>query len=663
VADIAAANCGLSELVSKLSVKLNEIVDSEILIYSIYDSVQQLVCHCEWQDGRLMPDSSVSAKSALHGEAGNQPVLVQDVANEAGVPHLVNMAKGRGIGSFCTFPLGTTGRRIGALMFGSRRAQAFCESDLVYLGNIARLVTMMIENAQTLAGLRKEQASIGRICASLFSDQPLEALLPKVAGPIREVMGQDFTGILIYDSEQHWLRLRHLDGLTEDTRDEECVSIPASEFGSWPALREGETWQVNFSQLLKKNQPLAERLEKFDIGSLLLIPVVNRSVFWGVLALGSKHEDGFAVHNRGFLQEVAARIGAAMERDAASQQIARLNQQLEEVMGKLEGEQLCLEEEIRSSHNFDEIIGESPNLRRALAQVQTVAPSDATVLILGETGTGKELVARAIHRMSARSEAPFIKLNCAAIPTGLLESELFGHEKGAFTGAVTQKIGRLELADKGTLFLDEVGDIPLELQPKLLRVLQDQEFERLGGVRTIKVNVRLIAATNRDLSKAVAGGEFRSDLFYRLYVFPVRLPPLRERASDIPRLVRYFVQKFARRLDREIDTLPADAMQAVMAWSWPGNVRELENFIERSVLLTAGRVLQMPLAELRLENKELRHETTLHGIEREHILRVLRETGGVIAGIHGAAARLGMKRTTLQSRMQRMGINRTDYEN
>jgi len=264
--------------------------------------------------------------------------------------------------------------------------------------------------------------------------------------------------------------------------------------------------------------------------------------------------------------------------------------------------------------------------------------------------------------MSSRKDASFIKLNCAAIPTGLLESELFGHEKGAFTGAISAKIGRLELADKGTLFLDEVGDIPLELQPKLLRVLQDQEFERLGGVRTIRVNIRLIAATNRDLGKSVAAREFRSDLYYRLHVFPVHMPPLRERGKDIELLVRYFVQKFSRRMNKQIETIPTETMNALTHWEWPGNVRELENFIERSVILSENTILNVPLSELRPRLQD-RQDGTLESLEREHILRVLRETGGVISGLHGAAARLGMKRTTLQSRMQKMGITRSDYEN
>jgi formate hydrogenlyase transcriptional activator len=306
---------------------------------------------------------------------------------------------------------------------------------------------------------------------------------------------------------------------------------------------------------------------------------------------------------------------------------------------------------------FEEILGESAALKRVLEDARTVAAHDTAVLILGETGTGKEVIARALHRMSARKNFSFIKTNCAAIPTGLLESELFGHEKGAFTGAVNQKIGRLELADKGTLLLDEVGDLPLELQPKLLRVLQDGEFERLGSPQTIKVNIRLIAATNRNLAARMAEGQFRSDLYYRLSVFPIRLPALRERLSDIPLLVRHFVERYARRMSKPIETISPETMDALIKWDWPGNVRELENFIERSVILSNGPTLTAPLEELVPWSEPLQPET-IESVQREHIIRALRETGGVIDGPHGAAARLGMKRTTLQSLMQRLGISR-----
>jgi formate hydrogenlyase transcriptional activator len=338
--------------------------------------------------------------------------------------------------------------------------------------------------------------------------------------------------------------------------------------------------------------------------------------------------------------------------------LRELTEQLREAEKKLTEEKLYLEQEIVTELGFGDIIGQSKALQAVMEKVGQVAASDAAVLLLGETGTGKELVARAVHRLSQRAGNSFIKLNCAAIPSGLLESELFGNERGAFTGAVSKKIGRLELADKGTLFLDEIGEISLELQPKLLRVLQDQEFERLGGTQTLKVNFRLIAATNRDLGEAVRENEFRSDLYYRLNVFPIRVPPLRERREDIRLLVEHFVQKFARRMNRSITSIPKRTMDVLMGWDWPGNVRELENFIERSVILTQGSVLVSPLSEMRLiAEQENSTDQTLEAAEREHILRALRESHGQIGGTGGAAMRLGMKRTTLQSKLKHLGIN------
>jgi formate hydrogenlyase transcriptional activator len=339
---------------------------------------------------------------------------------------------------------------------------------------------------------------------------------------------------------------------------------------------------------------------------------------------------------------------------------ARIAQEVEQLRSRLRREKRYLEGQSGPRLEVEGIVGESHALRSVLDQVSVVAESDATVLLLGETGTGKGLVARAIHATSKRKDRSFITLNCAAIPTGLLESELFGHEKGAFTGAVRQKVGRFELAHEGTLFLDEVGEISQELQPKLLRVLQDHEFERLGGIRTIKVDLRLIAATNRDLARSVAAKEFRSDLFYRLNVFPIRVPPLRDRREDIPILVRYFVRKFAARMDRVIETIPTETMNAFIHWNWPGNIRELENFIERSVILSEGPALKAPLAELKAES-HASAESSLESTEKEHILRILRESGGMVSGPQGAARRLGVKRTTLQSKMKRLGITRKDY--
>jgi formate hydrogenlyase transcriptional activator len=334
----------------------------------------------------------------------------------------------------------------------------------------------------------------------------------------------------------------------------------------------------------------------------------------------------------------------------------------QEELERAEREKQYLEEELNTEHRFEDIIGETTVLKKVLKQVEGVATTDVTVLILGETGTGKELIARAIHQLSPRRARPLVKLNCAAIPTGLLESELFGHERGAFTGAISQKIGRLELAHQGTLFLDEIGDLPPELQPKILRALQEKEFERLGGNRTIPVDVRLIAATNRNLEKMVADREFRSDLYYRLRVFPITIPALRERREDVSLLVRYFVAKHARRLDKQIESIPPDVMKALTRWDWPGNIRELENFIERAVILTKGPALRIPFAELEAPPEILsKHDATLESTEREHILGILRETKGIIAGPHGAAARLGLKRTTLNSKLKKLGIERSDY--
>jgi transcriptional regulator with GAF, ATPase, and Fis domain len=318
---------------------------------------------------------------------------------------------------------------------------------------------------------------------------------------------------------------------------------------------------------------------------------------------------------------------------------------------------------LNTEHQFEDIIGESVALKRVLKQVETVAEQDVTVLLLGETGTGKDLIARAIHQLSPRRERTLVKLNCAAIPTGLLESELFGHERGAFTGAISQKIGRLELAHQGTLFLDEVGDLPLEIQPKLLRALQEKEFERLGGIRTIPVDIRLVAATNRNLEKMVANREFRNDLYYRLRVFPISIPPLRERREDIPLLVRYFVAKHAVRMDKKIESISPEIMKALTKWDWPGNIRELENFIERSVILSKGPALRAPLPELQVleETPIERDDVSLEAADREHILRVLREAKGMIGGPDGAAARLGLKRTTLNSKLKKLVIKRQDY--
>jgi formate hydrogenlyase transcriptional activator len=385
------------------------------------------------------------------------------------------------------------------------------------------------------------------------------------------------------------------------------------------------------------------------VRSVVIMPLITHDRVLGTISLASLRDAAFQQGDVDLLVQVATQVAIAVENALAFQEIGELK-------NKLAQEKLYLEDEIRSEMNFDEIVGESTSLRSILKQVETVAPTDSTVLITGETGTGKELIARAIHNLSPRRERTFVKVNCAAIPTGLLESELFGHERGAFTGAISQRIGRFELAHGGTIFLDEIGDIPLELQPKLLRVLQEQEFERLGGTQTIRVNVRLVAATNRNLEEMVAARSFRTDLFYRLRVFPLLMPPLRDRQEDIPALVRYFVEKYARRMNRGVETIPAETLDLLVRYAWPGNIRELENLIERAVIVSPGTVLRVPHSELKPPSESAGETLTLHAAERIHILKALEATKWVLAGPHGAAARLGMKRTTLQSKMRKLGV-------
>jgi formate hydrogenlyase transcriptional activator len=495
-------------------------------------------------------------------------------------------------------------------------------------------------------------AEFGTLLTSKLCDQEL---FLAISDFLRKTVRPDFAGIALYDESISQRRVYALDFEIAQRVVGSEVRVAVTEEAWGSAFLNADTIVYDRERLSASQSSYLMQLLQAGIQSLGCFPLTTPKGTLGTFNLGWRQPSEFLAEEIAFLKHFASRIASVLDSVGAYREIARLSD-------KLRGKKVSLESEIQSTQNFEEVIGDSPALKRVLAQVQTVAPSDATVLILGETGTGKELIARGIHRMSARKGAPFIKLNCAAIPTGLLESELFGHEKGAFTGAVRQKIGRVELADGGTLFLDEVGEIPLELQPKLLRVLEDQEFEHLGGTRTIKVNVRLLAATNRELAQSVATREFRSDLYYRLNVFPIHLPALRERDKDIALLVRYFVQKFARSMNKKIENIPVEAMNALANWHWPGNVRELENFIERSVILSEGTTLGAPLAEL-LPHALPRSNVTLEDMEREHILHVLRETGGVIAGVRGAAARLGMKRTTLQSRMQKLGITREEYQN
>src|SRR3984885_10858420 len=485
---------------------------------------------------------------------------------------------------------------------------------------------------------------------TLVSNLECRDLLRTISASIRQVMGCDAVGVWVPDAEEFHLRQLAMD-FPEGrgfVREGSLRPIEGSEIGSVFKTGKPIVLDVMSEELTSE---VASEIHAEALASGCALPPICRGRRLGVLTLASRVEDSFSPEDVAFLLQAAGQVAIAIENGLAYREIAELKD-------KLAQEKLYLEDEIRGEMDFEGIVGQSSGLRHVLNLVETVAPSDSTVLLLGETGTGKELIARAIHDRSHRKERTFVKLNCAAIPSGLLESELFGHERGAFTGAIAQKSGRLELADQGTLFLDEVGDIPIEIQPKLLRALQEREFERLGSNRTKKVDVRLVAATNRNLEKMMEDRQFRSDLYYRLNVFPIRIPPLRERPEDIPLLVRYFTQKYGRRMKKQIESIPAAAQRKLSSWHWPGNIRELENFIERSVILTHGPALQAPIAELGNNGKN--SPVVVGGREaneRNEILRILKVTSGRVAGPDGAAARMDIKRTTLISRMKKLGID------
>lgn len=484
---------------------------------------------------------------------------------------------------------------------------------------------------------------------TLVSNLELRDLLRAISASIRQVMHSDVVGVWLPDSDPNQLRQLAMD-FPESRgflREDSLRAIAGTTLGI--AYTTGKSVVVPQADLMS-DQAMLGTVRSEGIQSGLALPLISRNRTLGVLTLARRTADTFNPDDIDFLMRAAGQVAIAVENALAYREIAGLRD-------KLAHENLYLVEEIRNAGHFEGIVGQSAALGQVLQLVETVATSDSTVLLLGETGTGKELVARAIHDRSRRKGRTFVRINCAAIPSGLLESEFFGHERGAFTGAVAQKIGRLELADQGTLFMDEVGDIPLELQPKLLRVLQDGEFERLGSTRTTTVDIRLVAATNRDLDRMMEEKLFRSDLFYRLNVFPIRIPPLRERPEDIPLLVRYFSQKYARSMEKRIESVPAAAMRKLMRWHWPGNVRELQNLVERAVILTRNSTLAISVPELASTSAKFGSVRTSSFDEQDRIVRILKETKGRVGGPSGAAARLGLKRTTLITRMKKMGID------
>jgi formate hydrogenlyase transcriptional activator len=675
----------LREVLRAVSSNIRDVMHCDAVFVSLVDSASGTprLCVLDFPQskGLIKEETLYTTSGAGKRVLETLKPLVVDLSDPAAVPpEIYDKVIAEGLKSACLIPLVNRGRVLGGLVIARATETSFTPEDVEFLSQASGQIAIAIENAlafQEVSGLRDRLQLLLNLTNRITSNLDLRGVLRTVASSIRELMHADAVAVSQPDATSGKFRLIAVDfPYGKGVIKEELLYTPGAAgrraadtlkpvVGYAPELDERESPEV-------RDMAAVEGLKAF-----CLIPLVNYGRFLGILSILRTTETPFAPEDVDLLSQASGQIAIAIENALAYQEISKLKD-------KLAQEKLYLEEEIRAEMGFERIIGNSGALKHALQLVETAAPSDSTVLLLGETGTGKELIARAIHDRSRRKQRTLVKLNCAAIPTGLLESELFGHEKGAFTGAITQKIGRLELADQGTLFLDEVGDIPLEIQPKLLRALQEREFERLGSIHTRKVNVRLIAATNRDLEKMVASKEFRSDLYYRLNVFPIRIPPLRERSGDIPLLVSYFVQKFAKEMQKQIDSVPTAVMKGLTSWDWPGNIRELENFIERAVLLTRSRSLEAPLAELRKTNTDRPHDV-LHEMkqavqqaaesqsgnnsvaneyarkQRGEIVQALTACKGRVGGADGAAARLGMNRTTLLSRMKKFCIHAKQF--
>jgi formate hydrogenlyase transcriptional activator len=625
----------------------------------------------------LIPEEKLTPEETLTLRVyeRQEPVLRSTNEMEPGCARLQAILKRLYIRSICALPLTTAHRKLGAITFGSRQVDSYSPDEVRFVSEVAGYIALAFDDALNLAALRRTSEELQSkndrlrllldVTNQVVSNLELRDLLRAISQDVRRVMQCDYTGLSLPDAEnKQQLRLYALDfPESKGFLQEELVySIEGSPSGTAFRTMKPLTLQSPFAAWL--DSPIAQIAVREGLKSVCCLPLISRNRAIGVLVLGRLRDDAFSQADISFLSQVASQLALAVENALAYREIRELKEQLSK-------EKLYLEDEIRTEMNFAQIIGNSASLRRVLKGVGTVAPTDSTVLIYGETGTGKELIARAIHDLSPRSAKPFVKLNCAAIPTGLLESELFGHEKGAFTGAIAQRIGRFEVADGGTIFLDEIGEIPLELQTKLLRVLQEREFERLGSSRTLRTDARLIAATNRDLEAMVSEKKFRPDLFFRLNVFPVHVPPLRERQGDIPLLVRHFTEQFSRRMKKVMETIPSATMDALCRYQWPGNIRELQNVIERAVIISPGPVLSVDVSDLRfpkdgrtVEQSPSPRSTNgaLHNVleetERAHILEALQRCNWVVAGPTGAAARLGMKRSTLQKRIHKLGIPR-----
>jgi formate hydrogenlyase transcriptional activator len=584
-----------------------------------------------------------------------KPVVIPRLDEETRWPEFLKTARAPRVSTLLLVPMTTGDRRLGILGFGSLDITEISPQEMDFALRVASEFAVTIDSYLTQQKYLRERDRLQLlfdITNALVSKLSPDALFSAVSEQLSKVVACDLTALALLDKKTGELYLSGIHmadqipidiGLTRALPE----GLPAAE-----ALSTGKAVLVDSPDYERFPSPLYRRWVDAGLCCGCSIPLVTPNAILGTLELGRKRRRPFTVEDVELLVQVAHQIAIALENSLAYRELAEMKE-------RLAIEKSYLENDIRFDQNLGEMLGESPAFQAMLKSLQIVAPTDATALILGETGTGKELVARAIHEWSGRSTHSFVKVNCAAIPSSLLESELFGHEKGAYTGALTQRIGRFELAHQGTLFLDEIGEIPLELQSKLLRAIQEQEFERLGGNRTLRVDIRFVAASNRNLKAMVDEGKFRSDLYYRLHVFPLHVPPLRERREDIPILTRYFIQKYSKRMGRKIDAISSAAMDVLMRYGWPGNIRELQNVIERSVVLTRGSDLELAMPEISAGPPSAMPKSDLaSGAERERIVQALRDANGVVGGLNGAAKRLGLRRTTLQARMKKLGISR-----
>jgi formate hydrogenlyase transcriptional activator len=658
-----AGHTDLESLLSGVAQSLRRVVDFEYVALVLHD-----------RDGRAMRLHVLNASGPLDLRAGEhlpleqgpagwvwqnqQPLVIGSVEGETRWREFMEQARGAGLQALTVVPLTVGENRLGVFGFGCLTPFAPSPAELAFLERVASEFAVAVDGflaKQQLVRERDRVRALFDITNALVSKLSPDELFSAISEQLSRVIRHDLAVLTLCNEATGGLDLYalHFPGeeLFKLERTSGCPEgMPAAE-----ALASGKPVVVQDVDFDRFPSPAYRRYVDLGFRSACSIPLVAPNRTLGTLEIARTSGDPWTADDVELLEQVARQIAIAVENALSYRE---LNQMKE----RLATEKLYLEDELRLDQNIGNMVGEGPAFQSVLKSIQIVAPTDATVLILGETGTGKELVARAVHQLSGRAKGSFVKVNCAAIPASLLESELFGHEKGAFTGAVGQKIGRFELAHQGTLFLDEIGEMPLELQSKLLRAIQDQEFERVGGNRTIRVDVRFVVATNRNLKGMVDEGRFRPDLYYRLHVFPLNVPPLRERREDIPLLTRYFVQKYAQRMKRSIEHIPSAALDALSRYDWPGNIRELQNVIERSVILTHGNVLTVAMPELmgRVANAgpHARNPESNQGAERERILHALKEANGVVGGAGGAAARLGLKRTTLQSRMRKYRIAR-----